>query len=57
MRRSSPALRATRLRELTTSGLGLHVEAGLPLDEPDVEQVWWPVDILADAGLLRDVPV
>lgn len=42
---------------LTTSGLGLHVEAGLPLDEPDVEQVWWLLDILIGAGLLRDVVV
>lgn len=42
---------------LTTSGLGLHVEAGLPLDEPDVEQIWWLLDILIGAGLLRDVVV
>jgi phosphatidylserine/phosphatidylglycerophosphate/cardiolipin synthase-like enzyme len=41
---------------LTTSGLGLHVEAGLPLDEPDVEQVWWLLDVLFAAGLLREVP-
>jgi len=37
---------------LTDSGLGLHVEAGLPLDEVDVGQVWWLVDVLRDAGLL-----
>ena len=40
---------------LTTSGLGLHVEAGLPLDEPDVAQVWWLLDVLVAAGLLRVV--
>jgi hypothetical protein len=42
---------------LTTSGLSLHVETGLPLDEPDVEQVWWLLDILVGAGLLRDVVI
>jgi hypothetical protein len=40
---------------LTTSGLGLHVEAGLPLDEPDVAQVWWLLNVLIGAGLLRRV--
>lgn len=40
---------------LTTSGLGLHVEAGLPLDEPDVEQIWWLLEILISGGLLREV--
>jgi len=42
---------------LTTSGLGLHVEAGLPLDEPDVAQVWWLLDVLVGAGLLRAAPI
>jgi hypothetical protein len=42
---------------LTSSGLGLHVEAGLPLDEPDVEQVWWLLDVLVAAGLLREIAV
>lgn len=37
---------------LTDSGLGLHVEAGMPLDEVDVQRVWWLVDVLRDAGLL-----
>ena len=37
---------------LTTSGLGQHVEAGIPLDPVDVEQVWWLLDVLVDAGLL-----
>jgi len=36
----------------TDAGLGQHVEAGLPLDEVDVERVWWLVDVLSDAGLL-----
>jgi phosphatidylserine/phosphatidylglycerophosphate/cardiolipin synthase-like enzyme len=38
---------------LTDSGLGVHVEAGLPLDEVDVGQVWWLVDVLRDTGLLE----
>ncbi len=42
---------------LTTAGLGLHVEAGLPLDEPDVERIWWLLDILVGAGLLREMVV
>ncbi|MFL6142686.1 MAG: hypothetical protein ACJ72N_12570 [Labedaea sp.] len=29
---------------LTGSGLGEHVEAGIPLDEVDVGQVWWLLD-------------
>jgi hypothetical protein len=37
---------------LTGSGLGEHVEAGLPLDEVDVAQVWWLLDVLRDGGLL-----
>lgn len=37
---------------LTGSGLGEHVEAGIPLDPVDVEQVWWLLDVLADARLL-----
>jgi hypothetical protein len=41
---------------LTGSGLGEHVEAGLPLDKPDVERVWWLIDVLIDAGLLQRVP-
>ncbi|MGH2941302.1 MAG: hypothetical protein ACRDLN_00795, partial [Solirubrobacteraceae bacterium] len=42
---------------LTGAGLGEHVEAGLPLDEPDVEQIWWLLKILAETGLLREIPV
>jgi len=37
---------------LTGAGLGEHVEAGLPLDEPDVQQMWWLLGVLKDAGLL-----
>lgn len=37
---------------LTASGLGEHVEAGISLDPVDVEQVWWLVDVLREAGLL-----
>lgn len=36
----------------TAAGLGEHVEAGLPLDEPDVERVWWLLGVLRKAGLL-----
>jgi phosphatidylserine/phosphatidylglycerophosphate/cardiolipin synthase-like enzyme len=41
---------------LTVSGLGEHVEAGLPLGEPDVEQIWWLLDVLERAGLLEEEP-
>lgn len=41
---------------LTGSGLGEHVEAGLPLDTVDVEHVWWLMDVLVEAGLLTDEP-
>jgi hypothetical protein len=40
---------------LTGSGLGEHVEAGIPLDPVDVDHVWWLLDVLIDAGLL--VPI
>lgn len=39
---------------LTGSGLGEHVEAGIPLDPVDVEHVWWLLDVLVDAGLRVD---
>ncbi len=37
---------------LTGAGLGDHVEAGLPLDATDIDQVWWLLDLLEKAGLL-----
>jgi hypothetical protein len=37
---------------LTEAGLGEHVEAGIPLEEVDVGQVWWMLDVLCEAGLL-----
>jgi hypothetical protein len=37
---------------LTRAGLGTHVEAGLPLNEENVDQVWWLLGVLKDAGLL-----
>ncbi len=37
---------------LTGAGLGIHVEAGLPLEEVDVERVWWLISVLRDAELL-----
>lgn len=39
---------------LTAHGLGEHVEVGIPLAEPDVERVWWLLDVLEQAGLLAD---
>lgn len=39
---------------LTGSGLGEHVEAGLPLGEPDVEQMWWLLEVLERAELLQE---
>ena len=39
---------------LTASGLGEHVEVGVPLGEPDVERVWWLIDVLRRSGLLVD---
>jgi hypothetical protein len=41
---------------LTGSGLGEHVEAGIPLDAVDVEQVWWLLGVLQDAGVLVGEP-
>lgn len=41
---------------LTGSGLGEHVEAGIPLDPVDVEHVWWLLHVLIDAGLLVNEP-
>ena len=42
---------------LTASGLGEHVELGMPLEEVDVERVWWLVEVLIQAGVLeRQVP-
>jgi len=38
----------------TGAGLGQHVEAGLPLSEIDVERIWWLVDLLQKADLLRE---
>lgn len=38
---------------LTASGLGEHVEVGVPLAEPDVERVWWLISVLEDARLLE----
>jgi hypothetical protein len=38
---------------MTDSALGMHVEAGVPLGAVDVDQVWWLVGILEEAGLLR----
>lgn len=37
---------------LTASGLGEHVELGMPLAEVDVERVWWLIDVLLRAGVL-----
>jgi outer membrane lipopolysaccharide assembly protein LptE/RlpB len=38
---------------MTDAALGVHVEAGLPLAEVDVERIWWLIGVLEDAGLLR----
>lgn len=40
---------------MTDSALGIHVEAGVPLAPVDVNQVWWLISILEQAGLLRAV--
>lgn len=40
---------------MTDSALGTHVEAGVPLAAVDVEQVWWLLGVLEEAGLLRRV--
>lgn len=40
---------------MTDAALGVHVEAGVPLGAVDVDQVWWLVGILVEAGLLRSV--
>lgn len=37
---------------LTASGLGTHVEVGVPLEEADVERVWWLIETLKKAELL-----
>jgi hypothetical protein len=37
---------------LTGAGLGEHVEAGLPLDATDVDQVWWLLGLMEKAGVL-----
>ncbi|HXH33025.1 MAG TPA: hypothetical protein VNJ54_01280 [Plantibacter sp.] len=37
---------------LTASGLGGHVELGMPLAEVDVERVWWLIDVLVKAEVL-----
>ena len=42
---------------LTASGLGEHVEVGVPLGEPDVERVWWLIDVLRKAELLLPEPL
>lgn len=41
---------------LTGSGLGEHVEAGIPLEEVDVGQVWWLLEVLRDGDLLVEEP-
>lgn len=38
---------------LTASGLGEHVELGVPLAEVDVERVWWLIDVLLKAEVLE----
>lgn len=38
---------------LTAGGLGEHVELGMPLEEVDVERVWWLIDVLIRAGVLE----
>jgi hypothetical protein len=38
----------------TGRGLGEHVEAGLPLTEPDVDRVWWLLGVLRAANLLQE---
>jgi hypothetical protein len=38
---------------MTDAALGIHVEAGVPLAGVDVDQVWWLIGILEEAGLLR----
>lgn len=38
---------------LTASGLGEHVELGVPLAEVDVERVWWLIDVLVTAEVLQ----
>jgi phosphatidylserine/phosphatidylglycerophosphate/cardiolipin synthase-like enzyme len=40
---------------MTDSALGIHVEAGVPLGHVDVDQVWWLIGALQQAGLLRFV--
>lgn len=40
---------------MTDSALGTHVEAGVPLAPVDVEQVWWLLGVLQEAGLLAPV--
>jgi hypothetical protein len=42
---------------MTDSALGMHVEAGVPLGPVDVDQVWWLIGILEEAGLLRRLVV
>ena len=42
---------------MTDSALGTHVEAGVPLGTPDISQVWWLVETLVTAGLLRECEV
>lgn len=37
---------------LSIGGLEDNVEVGLPLDERDVERIWWLIDRLVDGGLL-----
>jgi hypothetical protein len=41
---------------LTDSGLGEHVEAGVPLGEVDIERVWWLIDVLKRAGCFVSSP-
>lgn len=41
---------------LTGSGLGEHVEAGMPLAEVDVQQVWTLLGVVREAGVLVEEP-
>lgn len=41
---------------LSIGGFENNVELGLPLDETDVERVWWLIEQLVEANLLERVP-
>ena len=40
---------------MTDHALGVHVEAGLPLSQVDVQRVWWLIDVPQESDLLRQV--